>query len=77
MANRILKSQNSKYMNQQVIKLVQQINTFGDMKLKGLKIDLFQWCFGIHIGDCNITVAINYIFSLIWRCYSPKRDVLD
>ena len=55
MANRILKIQNPKYMNQQVIKLVQQINTFGDMKLKGLKIDLLQWCFGIHIGDCNIT----------------------
>ena len=23
------------------------------------------------------TVAINYIFSLIWRCYGPKRDILD
>ena len=22
-------------------------------------------------------VARNYIFSLIWRCYGPKRDVLD
>ena len=26
---------------------------------------------------CSATVARNYIFSLIWRCYSPKRDVLD
>ena len=22
-------------------------------------------------------VARNYIFSLIWRCYGPKRDILD
>ena len=22
-------------------------------------------------------VAINYIFSLIWRCNGPKRDILD
>ena len=24
-----------------------------------------------------VYVARNYIFSLIWRCYSPKRDILD
>ena len=23
------------------------------------------------------SVARNYIFSLIWRCYGPKRDILD
>ena len=23
------------------------------------------------------SVAINYIFSIIWRCYGPKRDILD
>ena len=23
------------------------------------------------------SVAINYVFSLIWRCYGPKRDILD
>ena len=22
-------------------------------------------------------VARNYIFSVIWRCYGPKRDILD
>ena len=22
-------------------------------------------------------VVINYIFSIIWRCYGPKRDILD
>ena len=22
------------------------------------------------------TVARNYIFGLIWRCYGPKRDIL-
>ena len=22
-------------------------------------------------------VARNYIFSIIWRCYGPKRDILD
>ena len=27
--------------------------------------------------DGLIVVAINYIFSLIWRCYGPKRDILD
>ena len=25
----------------------------------------------------NIPVDRNYIFSLIWRCYGPKRDILD
>ena len=24
-----------------------------------------------------VIVARNYIFSLIWRCYGPKRDILD
>ena len=23
------------------------------------------------------SVARNYIFSIIWRCYVPKRDILD
>ena len=23
------------------------------------------------------SVARNYIFGLIWRCYGPKRDILD
>ena len=23
------------------------------------------------------SVAINYIFGLIWRCYGPKQDILD
>ena len=23
------------------------------------------------------SVARNYIFSIIWRCYGPKRDILD
>ena len=23
------------------------------------------------------SVAINYIYSLIWRCYGPKRGILD
>ena len=23
------------------------------------------------------SVARNYIFSLIWRCYGPKQDILD
>ena len=23
------------------------------------------------------SAARNYIFSLIWRCYGPKRDILD
>ena len=23
------------------------------------------------------SVARNYIFSLIWRCYDPKQDILD
>ena len=27
-------------------------------------------------GDIRY-VAINYIFSLIWRCYGKKRDILD
>ena len=26
--------------------------------------------------ECG-SVARNYIFSLIWRCYGPKRDILD
>ena len=25
----------------------------------------------------GVDVAINYIFSLIWKCYGPKRDILD
>ena len=25
----------------------------------------------------NISVARNYIFSLIWRCYGTKQDILD
>ena len=29
------------------------------------------------LSHCYGGVARNYIFSLIWRCYSPKRDVLD
>ena len=24
-----------------------------------------------------MSVARNYIFSLIWRCYGPKQDILD
>ena len=23
------------------------------------------------------SLSRNYIFSLIWRCYGPKRDILD
>ena len=23
------------------------------------------------------SITINYIFSLIWRCYGPKQDILD
>ena len=25
----------------------------------------------------RVSVARNYIFSLIWICYGPKRDILD
>ena len=25
----------------------------------------------------GVGVARNYIFSLIWRCYGPKWDILD
>ena len=25
----------------------------------------------------ELPVARNYIFSLIWRCYGPKWDILD
>ena len=32
---------------------------------------------GGGLGIFGAVVARNYIFSLIWRCYSPKRDVLD
>ena len=27
--------------------------------------------------ECTAPGARNYIFSLIWRCYGPKRDILD
>ena len=29
------------------------------------------------VGGGGGIVAINYIFNLIWRCYGPKRDILD
>ena len=36
-------------------------------------------CWGVCI-QCDVVgggVARNYIFSLIWRCYGPKRYILD
>ena len=29
------------------------------------------------IGNQRKILARNYFFSLIWRCYGPKRDILD
>ena len=30
-----------------------------------------------HLSVVHIVVEINDIFSLIWRCYGPKQDILD
>ena len=40
------------------------INTYG-----GVPFQLYLYC--------SLGVVRNYIFSLIWRCYGPKRDILD
>ena len=32
---------------------------------------------GGRLKKFPVTVARNQIFSIIWRCYGPKQDILD